>query len=116
MVDTPQPDLPQNISFIMSESSPVISNQDIQTFQVMAFEGTSKAPLMGIQPELKLYLPPDGMEMTFVFDPTNENGMTNLSIAALTNITSTDLVDYQVCVRSPDAYNCISDTFMVLGD
>ena len=113
---TPQPILPQNISFIMNESSAVITNQDVQTFQVMVFDGVSKAPLAGIQPELRLTLPLDGSELTFIFDATNENGMTNLSIAPLTDIKITDLVDYQVCVSTADTLECVSDTFMVLGE
>ena len=110
---TPEPVLPQNVSFVMNESSAVITNQDVQTFQVMVFDGVSKAPLGGIQPELFLVLP-DGTELSFVFDPTNENGMTNLSIAPLSNFTSTELVDYQVCVDNEGTLECISDTFMVL--
>ena len=120
-VVTPEPQAtaspaPEVIAFIMSEVYTVLGNQDVQTFQVMVFDNQTRQPLANIRPELKIFLPPNNVEQSYIFDPTNENGMTNLSIAPLSNIQQNELVNYQVCLSFNDYQNCVSDTFMVLGE
>jgi hypothetical protein len=92
------------------ESSTYIGSNDSQGINAAIFEGS--IPLADREPALIVTMP-DSSQRVYHFPPTNQSGMTYLSLPPIQAPNGT-LVAYQVCLSSLTGVEfCVSDHFLI---
>ena len=102
------------LSFLISEGSPQVGRNAIQTIQVLVYNRQTYSPVSNAAATL-LVIQPDGSEVRFLFPLTLENGSTFLEIRPLKEAPDGSLVSYEVCLIQADA-GCKRESFIIWGD
>ncbi|MCH7663807.1 MAG: hypothetical protein IH859_08065 [Chloroflexi bacterium] len=111
ILDVPTP--PTELQIRVWEENAFITSQEEQILYISVFdEGVA---LAGIVPTLTLTLP-TGIQTIYRFAPTDESGMTFISIPPVEAINGT-LIFYEICVENTDAgVVCAQDNYLIWGN
>lgn len=101
-----------NVSFLMNESNIQIGAEQPQTIQVVVYETSSGHPVANVEARLVLTAP-DGRQYTYSMPPTNERGITSVTVPPLPGLNNGKLMLYQVCLNLPQPPPCTTDSYLI---
>ena len=111
ILDVPTP--PTEVQLSVWEENAFITSQEEQILYIsVSDEGVASA---GIVPTLTLTLP-DGTQSVYRFAPTDENGLTFISIPPV-DATNGTLIFYEICVEIAETgLVCVQDNYLIWGN
>lgn len=119
----PQPDAikisnpfsPEHVSLVSSASRPTLNDNEEQVIQINVFQIDTNTPMDRVEATLSLSLP-DRPAVRFFLPPTDENGMSSVTIPPQEGVANGTRIAYRVCLNLPtpeDQPICSQDSYLI---
>jgi hypothetical protein len=102
--------LKSELSVLIWEEKPTITTKEPQAI-FLQIEDKNNLPMAGVKANLILKIP-DKKEMVFVFQPTDQNGLSNVFLPVIV-MPNTTIIPYQVCIDKKYNIDCMDDYFII---
>jgi hypothetical protein len=101
------------VNILVIEKSQHVALNEAQELKIQILRSVDQSPLQNIEAELKITTP-DGSEYNYSVSPTNEYGISQITIPAIKRVQNGSVLTYTLCLDVPSVEPiCVRDSYLI---